>query len=278
MSFTDERYRWSLTRVLGVLLSTFAGASCSHGAGSAQSPVEAAAGLQPANLSLAQVSLSPGLAEYELSVADEHRSIAVSMPEGGDPALVVVALHGAIPRGSAVWGAPAQTRGLLRCLIEPALRSLHPLIIAPRADDGEWWRSSNTQLVLGLAVAAGRRWPELGRRVVVLGYSNGGIGAWYFARLYPQYFAAAIPIASNDTVVGETPIPVFAIHGSNDEVFSSDLVHDAVDRLSKRGRDVTFIEKYRGTHLAPCSYVHELSLAGRWLDGHVLPNPRRALE
>jgi hypothetical protein len=261
-----------------VLLVAFAGTSCRPGANGVQSPVEAVAILPPENLSLAQVSLRPGLAEYELTVGDERRSIAVSMPDGGDPGLVVVALHGAVPRGSAVWGAPAQTRGLLRCLIEPALRSLNPLIIAPRADDGEWWRSSNTRLVLGLTVAAGRRWPRLRRRVVVLGYSNGGIGAWYFARLYPQYFAAAIPMASNDTVVGETPIPVFAIHGSNDELFSSDLVHDAVERLSKRGRDVTFIEKYRGTHLAPCSYVHELSLAGGWLDGHVLMNARRAPE
>ena len=79
---------------------------------------------------------------------------------------------------------------------------------------------------------------------------------------------ATIPIAANETVVGHTPLPVFAIHGENDEVFSIDAVRAAVEALARDGQDVTFAVKYRGTHMAPCSYVAELRAASLWLSTH----------
>lgn len=121
--------------------------------------------------------------------------------------------------------------------------------------------------MLGLAVAARRRWA----RVVISGYSNGGLGTWYFARSYPVYFAAAIPIAFNDTVVGPTPLPVYAIEGTNDELFSSELVRGKVTALADRGFAVSLHERYRGSHLKPCSYVSELTGASAWLDAVVKP-------
>jgi predicted esterase len=154
---------------------------------------------------------------------------------------------------------------LIECLLAPALGELRPLIVAPHGESGQWWEPDDTALVLGLARAARRRWPQASPRTVIMGYSNGGIGAWYFARLYPQHFTAAIPIASNHTIVGETPLPVYAIHGTRDELFPVGPLRSAVEALRQQGGNVALNEKYRGTHLAPCSYREQLSGAAAWL-------------
>jgi pimeloyl-ACP methyl ester carboxylesterase len=44
-------------------------------------------------------------------------------------------------------------------------------------------------------------------RTILVGYSNGGMGTRYFARLYPEHFSAAVPIAFNDTIVGPARCP-----------------------------------------------------------------------
>jgi predicted esterase len=163
------------------------------------------------------------------------------------------------------------SRSLLDCLVVPALGSLSPIIIAPRSPDGRWWNRSDTEYVLGLVLAARNRWPAAAARSVILGYSNGGIGAWYFARLYPQYFAAAIPMAFSSEIVGPTQLPVYAIFGSKDELFDAALTERALQAAVQSRQDVTLNEKYRGSHFAPCSYVPELRSAGHWLQQRVLP-------
>jgi hypothetical protein len=230
-------------------------------------------GVTGAVVDLSPITWSPGLADYELAVAGQgKRVVSVWLPEAPDPRALVVLLHGAVvPRpGHQHSDALGPTRELLRCLAAPALRRLDPIIIAPGSPTGQWWRREETELVLGLVLAARERWPLAGSRSVITGYSNGGIGTWYFARLYPEYFAAAVPMAFNETIAGETPLPVYAIMGTKDELFQFPAVRDAVQALSRRGGDVTLDAKYRGTHLAVCSYVPELSRAALWLEQRVL--------
>src|SRR5688572_20317912 len=133
------------------------------------------------------------------------------MPEAGEPRTLVVLLHGAVPQQGG-RGRPARlgpTRLLVSCLAAPALQSLHPIIVAPGSPTGQWWQREETELVLGLVLAVRERWPQAGTRSVIAGYSNGGIGSWYFARLYPEYFVAAVPMAANETIAGQTSLPVF---------------------------------------------------------------------
>lgn len=223
----------------------------------------------PSRVDLSGLGSSPGFAESTLDVTGQGKRTVLSWRPEGEPEALVVVLHGAVPVGvPRPWRAEGQTRILLECLTVPALAPLRTLVVAPRSDEGKWWSRRDTEFVLGLIEAAARRWPKAGRRRVVLGYSNGGIGAWYFARVYPQYFDAAVPIAANETVVGRTPLPVFAIHGENDEVFSIDAVRAAIEALAREGQDVTFAVKYRGTHMAPCSYGAELRAASLWLSAH----------
>jgi dienelactone hydrolase len=236
-------------------------------------------GVPPARVDLSRLSLSPGAHEVELDVAgDGPRSAEIWLPERAEPRTLVIVLHGTVVQRPDVRGGSArgQTRSLVGCLAAPALASLDPIIIAPRSSDGQWWRRSDTALVLGLVEAVRHRWPAAGARSVLMGYSNGGIGTWYFARLYADYFAAAVPMAFDESIVGESALPIYGIIGTSDEQFDSRRVRAAVHALKARGADVTLNEKYRGSHYKACSYVPELSEAGRWLEEHALAVPPRA--
>ncbi len=243
--------------------------------------LQVTAGVPGAVVELSAIRWTPGFAEYRLPVAGQgERAVAVWVPEARVPRALVVLLHGAVLQRGAGGSASSRAeqhehtlgpaRQLTRCLAMPALQDLDPIIIAPASPTGEWWLRSETELVLGLVLAARERWPQAGSHSVIAGYSNGGIGAWYFARLYPEYFVAAVPLAANDTIAGPTPLPVYAIHGTKDDMFAFPAVRDALQVLIQRGQDVTLDVKYRGTHMAVCSYVPELSRAGLWLEEHVL--------
>jgi dienelactone hydrolase len=217
---------------------------------------------------------APGLSEARWNVsAGGVRSARVWMTKARRPRTVVIVLHGAIPHEPRRREGQSQmaTQHLINCLVAPALMDLDPVIIAPHSIDGQWWKRADTEFVLGLARAAQQRWPEAGRRRVIMGYSNGGIGTWYFARLYPEYFAAAIPMAFNDTIVGVTPLPVYAIQGEKDELFAIRPVRSAVAAARAAGVDVTLDERNRAGHMNACAYAPELARAARWLEQHAFP-------
>lgn len=251
-------------------------AACVTGTSAALQPAaeQIAGGVPGAVVDLSPVVWKPGLATYDLSVAGQGtRSVVVWVPQGAAPRSLVVLLHGRTGPGAPHAKDPqAPGRALVTCLAAPALGSFDPILIAPSSPTGQWWQRSETEFVLGLVLAVRSRWPEAGSRSVVAGYSNGGIGSWYFARLYPEYFRAAVPMAFNDTIVGQSPLPIYAIAGTKDEQFDFHRVRAAVQALRARGADVTLDEKYRGSHFAMCSYVPELTRAAEWLEEHVFPS------
>lgn len=219
--------------------------------------------LEPLELSLASLPLEPGISTLKVPVAGGEREIAVSVPDAGvaRPLPLVVFFHGS--------RAPQMAEGAVRCLVEPGLEEISPIIIAPLSELGEWWTETDARFVLGLVEAAKRDWPVRADRVVVAGYSNGGIGAWVYARLYPEAFSAAIPMASNETVMGETTIPVFVIHGTRDELFPFAPIQARVEQLVQAGQPVRLAARYRATHMEGCKYKEELALAAKWLTNAV---------
>jgi hypothetical protein len=257
------------------LLLALAGALCCvpvppKAAGAPEEP-EVRGGIAGAAVDTSSIQWRPGVAVYDLPVAGQGtRSVAVWVPEVASPRTLVLLLHGRVGQGRGSHpGDGGAGRALMSCLAAPALGFLDPIILAPRSPSGEWWSHADTELVLGLVLAARRRWPEAGARSVIVGYSNGGIGTWFFARLYPEYFRAAIPMAFSQEIVGESRLPLYAIIGTKDEQFDFSAVRDAVRALRDKGQDVTLEEKYRGSHHAACSYVPELTRAGHWLAEHV---------
>ncbi len=156
----------------------------------------------------------------------------------------------------------------MQCLFGAALRALAPVIVMPistSGSGGEWWKETESSLVVALVDAAKRTWPIDADHTVVAGYSNGGIGAWTIARLYPERFSAAIPIAFDAAAVGETRVPVFAIQGTKDELFDYEPIEQRIHALQHQGQPITFVGKYRGSHFRGCDYAPQVAAAGVWL-------------
>ena len=233
------------------------------------SELEVHAGVAPARLDPTPLDGERGPRDASWHVDGATRSASVWLPRA-PPRSLIVLLHGAIvQRGGGPRMDPvAIAHRMLRCLAQPAFDALGPLVIVPHGAEGQWWKKEDTAFVLGLVAAARERWPELTSRSVVTGYSNGGIAAWYFARLYPEWFAAAIPMAFDAGIVGATPVPVYAIQGDKDELFEIEPVRVAIERERARGGDVTLAIRHRAGHMTPCDYLPELRAAGQWLEHH----------
>lgn len=220
----------------------------------------------PALVDLGTLKLEPGPARVSVSVAGQGtRELALWLPEGPGPHPLAIFLHGA-HGGERLLG----STGIVTCLVVPALEPLSPIIVAPvSASSGQWWTEADIAFVLGLIDAARASWPVAPEKTLLLGYSNGGIGTWFFARQYPERFSAAIPMASNDSIVGPSPLPVYAISGDKDELFPIADMRRAIAAAQAAGQNVSLHEKYRGSHMKACSYVPELEAAREWLTATV---------
>lgn len=233
--------------------------ACASTHSSSESARAAAERERAASISLDHVTLAPGTSHVSVQVDGGSRELLLRVPKGdmGNPRPLVVFLHGAS-------GANSLDR-LAECLLEPGLAPVQPVILAPVSASPRWWVGSDARFVLGLVDAAVQKWPLQANRVVVVGYSDGGIGAWSFIRLYPEVFSAAIPIASSPSIMGASSRPVHAIHGQRDELFAIGAVQQEVDLLQREGSDVTLTVNAQGTHFDACGYAAELRSAAKWL-------------
>jgi dienelactone hydrolase len=218
-------------------------------------------GLKAKPVDLSGVKLKDSLQQVSVPVDGAQRELVVigADDDAKGPRPLVVFLHGAKSSG---------LNEALRCLVQRGFESVAPIVVAPKSGNGQWWTEEEAGFVLGVIEAAKKQWPVNPNQIVVSGFSNGGIGAWALARLQPQVFSAAIPIAGNETIVGETTVPVYDIHGSKDDQFPLPAVEQKINELKQKGFDVTLAVRNRGTHAAVCAYGPELEGASKWLTDH----------
>ena len=134
--------------------------------------------------------IEPGF--YELILPGTDRRYTIVVPEGyspGDSVPLVLSLH----YGGSVT--PFYGRGLLENLIEPALRGLGAILVAPDSAAGDWSNPEAEQHVLQLLTHVMRVYNIDEQKTLVTGYSMGGRGTWYLASRNQDYFRAALPIA-----------------------------------------------------------------------------------
>jgi predicted peptidase len=125
--------------------------------------------------------------------------------------------------------------------------------------------------VQGLLQLAAKFWPVDLERVVATGYSNGGNASWLFAELAPNIFSAGIPMASSYDLTNmdgsgrKIEVPMYVIHGENDELFPIEITKNWVDLSIQAGSDITFVVAAGLSHYEPCSYSPYLKEAVTWL-------------
>lgn len=177
------------------------------------------------------------------------------------PRPLVVALH---PGGG---GTPFYGDGFMRSIFLPGLRELAPIMIAPDAPGGSWTDSRAEQAVMALMTAVLDEFAIDRRRIVVVGFSLGGRGAWYLSARHPDRFTAAIVMAghSEEPLADLAKIPTYVIHSRDDQVVPFNQAEARARALEKMGRPVRFDPLAGVGHHEMGGYLVALQRGGRWL-------------
>jgi predicted esterase len=162
---------------------------------------------------------------------------AISLPEltQDETVPLVIALHFSGGEGLS----------FLERLMIPGLSELNAIIIAPTAPDGsDWTLTRTTDMIAELVELAILNWPVNPKKIIVVGYSMGGFGAWELMSSHPELFSAAIPIASSprdwiDTI--STEVPIYAIHPEFDEGIPLNRVEEEIQQLKDREANVQLV-------------------------------------
>lgn len=174
---------------------------------------------------------------------------------------LIIALH---------WGGAEGTfQSYSSCLVEPAFESLPCILFAPEDRALGWSAEENRILIEGFVQLAIKHWPIDPDRIAITGYSNGGIGTWSYINEIPEYFSAAIPMAGSYSSNQKIDLPVYAIHGSNDELFSVSVASAAINQSIELGSSIEWVVADGLGHYAACEYVPYLKEAVEWLNEEV---------
>lgn len=139
---------------------------------------------------------------------------------------------------------PWYSHRFLNMLVEPALRELDAIILAPDCPGKGWDNFFSGAAAMELLEYIKGKYPVDSDQIIVTGFSLGGMGTWYMAAKYPQVFAAAIPISGTPTVTVADAIgsiPLYVIHSTGDEIFPLKPLEDTINKLKKRGCSIEMV-------------------------------------
>jgi predicted peptidase len=199
-------------------------------------------------------TLQPGNRRYTIAVPADY--------SGDRPVPLVLALH------YGGHGTPYYGRSFLTGLVEPALRELGAIIVAPDCTGSDWTQPDSEQDVLDLLDHIETTYTVDPDKTLVTGYSMGGIGTWYLAARHQDRFAAALPMAAtppSSAVEAAWDIPLYVIHGSQDELFPLRSTETAVDRLATVGVAVELVVVDDVSHYETHRFIQPLQRAVPWV-------------
>jgi poly(3-hydroxybutyrate) depolymerase len=177
-------------------------------------------------------------------------------PRGLDPALaypLVLSLHGGKPHEFEhllEGGTLGFAYGVGR-LVSPEEQAKHPAFVVAPWSGGLGWDEENLRLVKGLLQALAREFKLDTNRFYVTGQSMGGYGTWAIMAAYPDLFAAAIPICGGGDPASAGRIrglPIWAFHGSGDDVVPVSETRDMIIALWRRGGRPSYWEYDGASH------------------------------
>lgn len=209
---------------------------------------------------------SPGVHDFTLEALNGVQyDFRVIVPEEAtqEARPLVITFHGAT--------ASTDAHKNTDCYAEPGLDTLNAFILSPFTEGGLWFSDYSQQMMGDLIYLIRKYWPIEDDKIAVTGYSNGGNASWLFSKFQAGTISAAIPMASSydvhelDGSVAVWNVPLYVIHGENDELFPVETTQSWVEATSNAGSDVTFVIAPGLGHYVPCDYVPYLKDAAIWL-------------
>ena len=213
---------------------------------------------------MATTPRSPGIHQEVLSHEDGRAlRFTVSVPSAAPgPRPLVLVLHYGVQGDTTP---PFYGRAILETLAVPALSDLGAILVAPDSIGWDWTLERNESAALAVLDHVLETEEVDARRVLVIGYSMGGIGAWHFASKRPERFAAAIPMGARPVESAEARIPVRVLHSRDDELLALALTEAHVDELRKGGADVSLVILEGITHYETAKFVGPLGDCVPWI-------------
>ncbi len=211
---------------------------------------------------LAAISLTPGYHNINLNATDGFtRQLCIWVPAAADSHDVplVLALH---------WAANQslfRSEPYLRYFVQPSLEQLNAIIIAPDLPADNWLESRTEDYVISLLTIIKEVWPVDPQRIIVTGYSLGGIGTWHFADKYPELFCAAIPVASQPVGFLTGKVPHYIIQGKRDESFGYADVQTAYNVMKSKKRNVR-LKLVDLSHSQTSAYIIHVQESIEWIN------------
>ena len=214
------------------------------------------------------ISASGAHAERAASVIHLQRLASgepytLALPErtSGEPAApLVVSLH---------YGGPVSAhygRGLLETVVEPALRRLGAVVVAPDCPQRAWADCVASVLAVIEQVSSSHNIDR--ERVVLTGFSKGGIGTWELASLHPELFSVALVMAgrpSEQVIARQWKTPIRAIQAADDDVLPAQPTIDFIAQLHARGVDASMELLDGVTHYETPRFMEPLRRTVPWI-------------
>jgi predicted peptidase len=205
-------------------------------------------------MQIREQTLQPGNRRYTIALPEDHPV--------DQPAPLILALH------FAGHGSPFYGKLLLTELVEPALRELGAIIVAPDCTGPDWIHPQSEADVLELLDHIQETHNPDPKRILITGYSMGGIGTWYLASRHQERFSGALIMAGlplSDITDIHWRIPLSIIQSRNDELMPLQPTEKAVEQLKSKGVSVELVVLDGVAHFETYRYTEPLRAATPWI-------------
>ena len=218
------------------------------------------------------LTITPGINDITLETTTENvfwkfRIVAPDNASSTNKRPLILSLHGG------ARNVLPDAHKSSSCILSSGFDAFDAYVISPNSNGQLWFDQSNQAQVLALVDLASSYLHIDTTKIGITGFSDGGNGSWFFTQFFPSIFSAGIPIATSyntadgNGIVNKIDVPLYVIHGSDDELFPIATTETFVNASIAAGSDIEFITASGLSHFSSCSeYLTYLQDAADWLD------------
>ncbi|WP_299184475.1 hypothetical protein [uncultured Aquimarina sp.] len=155
------------------------------------------------------------------------------------------------------------------CLVTPGLQDAGGYIFSPSGAWRTWTLDYLEKRILDFIDLAKENWPIDPDKIILVGYSNGAIAGWEYAKDYSTIFSGMILMGSSCKVKEKLNIPIYVIQGTKDKFFPIKRVRKRIAEAKALGCNITFVEAEGNTHIKACEYIEILKTSVPWMEKEV---------